>query len=65
MYTLSCKDMGVPTCGFVAEGETKEEVMKTINEHVMKAHPDKAKEMGEKYTKEESEKMMMEKMKEK
>jgi predicted small metal-binding protein len=64
MYTLSCKDMGIETCDFVAKAKTKEEAMKMASDHFMKAHPKEAKEMMEKYTKEESTQMMMDKIKE-
>lgn len=62
MFTLSCKDMGVATCSYVAKGKTKEEVMKMAGDHFMKAHPKEAKEAMKKYTKEEGMKMMEEKI---
>lgn len=62
MYTLACKDMGMPTCPFVAKGATKEETMKMLGEHVMKAHPMEMKESMKKMTKEQMDKMMMDKM---
>lgn len=65
MYTLSCKDMGMPVCDYMAEGKTKEEVVKMVGDHFMKAHPKEAKESMEKYTKEEMTKMMMDKIHEK
>ena len=37
MYTLACKDMGVD-CPFVAEGATKEEVLKVSADHAMAEH---------------------------
>ena len=50
MYSLSCKDLGVPTCNYVAMGESKEEVMEMAKNHAMKAHPKELKENMEKYT---------------
>lgn len=38
MMTLSCKDMGQADCNFVAEGETMDDVMKTMMDHGMSAH---------------------------
>ena len=57
MKTLSCKDMGVD-CSFVAKGDTDEEVVKKLNDHAMKAHPEVVAEMSKKMSKEE----MMDKM---
>ena len=65
MYSLSCKDLGVGTCNYVAMGETKEEVIEMTKEHGMKAHPKEMKENMEKMSKEEMEDMMMEKIIEK
>ncbi len=39
MKTLSCKAMGDPTCSFVAKGETDEEVMDMMMEHIQEKHP--------------------------
>jgi predicted small metal-binding protein len=38
MMSLACKDMGVEGCDFVAQGETKEEVMMKLGEHGASAH---------------------------
>lgn len=38
MFTLACKDLGMADCPFVAQGETKEEVMTKIGAHAMQAH---------------------------
>jgi predicted small metal-binding protein len=62
MYTLSCKDMGIEMCDFMAKGKTKEEVVKEVSEHFMKAHPTEAKEKMEKYSEKELNKMMMDKV---
>lgn len=40
MKTLTCKDMGKPDCDFVAKGETEEEVLNTMFNHVREAHED-------------------------
>ena len=65
MYSLACKDAGMPECNYVAMGETKEGVIKMSKDHLMKAHPKKAEEMQEKMsdeeTDEELEKHIMEK----
>lgn len=65
MYSLSCKDMGIEKCDYIATADSREEVMKMANEHFMKAHPKEAKEMMQKMSKEEAEKKMMEKIVEK
>jgi len=40
MKTLSCKDMGDPSCNFVAKGETDQEVVDTMMAHVKEKHAD-------------------------
>jgi len=37
MMTLACKDMG-KDCPFVAQGETKEEVLQKLGAHAKEAH---------------------------
>jgi predicted small metal-binding protein len=37
-YTLACKDLGEPTCPFVARGETKEEVLAKAAKHGKEVH---------------------------
>ena len=58
-YSLSCKDMGLVKCNYIAMGETQEEVMKMAGEHFMKVHPKEAKESMEKMSKEEMDHKMM------
>ena len=53
MYSLACKDAGIPTCNYIAMGETKEEALKMSKEHMMKVHSEKAKEMMDSMTDEE------------
>ena len=65
MYSLSCKDMGIEKCNYVAMGETKDEVMKMASDHFTKAHPKEAKEMMDKMSKEELEEKMMDNIVEK
>lgn len=38
MFTLSCKDVGMPDCSFVAEGATAEEAMMKGVAHGAEAH---------------------------
>ncbi len=52
MKTISCKDMGVD-CGFVAKGETAEEVISKLNDHATKAHPEVVAEMSKKMSEEQ------------
>ena len=65
MYSLSCKDMGMPKCNYVAMGESREEVMKMADEHFAKTHPKEMKEMASKMSKEDMKQQMMEKIMEK
>lgn len=46
MKTLSCKDMGMDD-GFVAKGETEEEVMMKMEQHAKEMHMDKMAGMSE------------------
>lgn len=41
MKTLSCKDMGVMDCEFVARGTTAEDVKAMLTEHALAKHADK------------------------
>ena len=47
MKTLSCKDMGMDD-GFVAKGETEEEVMMKMQQHAKEMHADMMAGMSEK-----------------
>lgn len=38
MKSLSCHDMGMASCDFVAKGATPEEVMKMMHDHATSAH---------------------------
>ena len=59
MYTISCHDMGMMDCAFVAEGSTPEEAMAASKAHGMSAHAEKMAEM----MKTMSEEQMMDAMK--
>lgn len=39
MYTLTCKALGVDTCGYQAEGSTKEDVISKMKTHADASHP--------------------------
>jgi len=56
MYSLSCKDMGMEKCNYVAMGETKEEVIEMTNDHAMKVHPKETKDAMEKMSQDELQK---------
>ncbi len=47
MKKVGCKDLGMPTCPFVAEGETVGEVKGKMWAHAKEVHPDKMKEMSD------------------
>lgn len=63
MYTLSDKDMGID-CDYVAEGKSKEEVMKMAADHAMKVHKEEIDEKMKTMTKGEMDEMMMKAIKE-
>lgn len=63
MYKLACSDLGTPECGFVAQADTSEEVVKKMIEHAKMAHSDKIEEMSKTMSEEEIEKMMASKVK--
>lgn len=58
MKMLSCAAMGDATCGFVAKGETDQEVMDMMVAHVKEKHPEKMEGMNM----EEMNSMMMSKI---
>jgi predicted small metal-binding protein len=35
---VTCSDLGMPTCPFVAHGETEEELMADLAQHAKKVH---------------------------
>ena len=43
MYTLMCKDLDLAHCAYIAKGQTENEVIAMMLEHLMKAHPEKVK----------------------
>ena len=45
MYTLMCKDLGLPNCAYIAKGQTEDEVIAMMMEHAMVTHPEQVKEM--------------------
>ena len=65
MYSLSCKDMGIEKCDYVAISETKEKVIKMVTDHFIKNNMKEAKEMMEKLSEDEMKQKMMEKIVEK
>lgn len=59
MKTLTCADLGMALCNFVAKGETDQAVMDMMMEHVKVSHP----EVMDKMDMEQMKSMMMSKMK--
>ena len=59
MKELTCKDMGIMECDFVAKGETEDEVTQSMMDHAKQAHPEKMGAMPE----EEMRNMMKSKVK--
>lgn len=56
--------MGMMDCGFVARGNTPDEVIKKANDHVGQVHPDKLREMKASMSETEMKDQMMAAMKE-
>ncbi len=61
MKTLACKDMGID-CPHVIKGETEEEVVDKMMEHMKMEHKEDMKEMMKGHTKKEMKEMMKEKI---
>ena len=63
---LSCTDLGDKTCDFVAEGQTDDEVMMKMMDHMKMSHQDKMtdmmKSMSEKEMTDWMKKMIKDKM---
>ncbi len=47
MKKLSCKEMGIKACSFVAVGMTDKEVKNKLNDHAKKVHADVIKGMSQ------------------
>lgn len=45
MFTLKCKDLGMPNCSYVAKAKTEDGVILLMMEHAMKTHPEKVGEL--------------------
>lgn len=57
-----CKDLGIPSCPYVARADTEEEVILPMMEHFMKTHPEKVGEWMLTMTKEDIMAMMRRKI---
>jgi len=49
MKTLSCADIGDNNCKYVARGNTDDEVISRMNDHVMKNYPNKVYQINDSY----------------
>jgi predicted small metal-binding protein len=65
MKTLSCKDLGNPTCAFVAEDETAEGATAKMMDHAKAAHADDVAKMSATMTPDQMKAMMVSKVAEK
>jgi predicted small metal-binding protein len=63
MKTLSCKDLGVAGCDFVAKADTAEGAVKMATDHASMAHKEKVDEMAKTMTPEQMHDMMLAKVK--
>lgn len=62
MFILMCKDLGIPSCLYVAKAETENGVILLMMEHFMKTHPEKVGEWMLTMTKEDIMDMMRKKI---
>lgn len=62
MKTLACKDLGNPTCPFVAEDETAEGAVMKMMDHAKVTHPEDIAKMSATMTPDEMKAMMMSKV---
>jgi predicted small metal-binding protein len=62
MFVLTCKDLDILNCHYVARADTEDKVILDMMEHAMIAHPEKIKELTEVMSKEEIIAMMREKI---
>lgn len=62
MKTLSCKDLGNPTCAFVAEDETAEGAVAKMMDHAKMAHPEDIQKMSVTMTPDQTKAMMISKV---
>ena len=63
MFTLRCRDLGMPNCPYLAKANTEDEVILMMMEHAMKSHPEKVKELMSTMTKEDIMEMMRKEIK--
>lgn len=63
MYTLSCKDLGMEDCHFVAKADDKQKVIDDIIAHADEVHAEKMEDMRASMSQEEIEAMMGSKIK--
>lgn len=61
MKTLTCKDLGNPTCPFVAEDMAAEGAVMKMMDHAKVAHPEDIQKMSATMTPDEMKAMMMSK----
>jgi predicted small metal-binding protein len=45
MFTLACADLGMPSCPFVAKGDTEDGVIMAMKEHALSVHPEAMEKM--------------------
>lgn len=60
MHILKCKDIediGIEDCDYVAKGETKEEAVNMVKEHLESEHPEEYEEAKKKWPPEEIDKI--------
>jgi len=62
MFTLMCKDLGLPNCAYIAKGHTEDEVISMMLEHAMFTHPERMKEMMVTMTEDDIAEMMRDKI---
>ena len=63
MKTLSCREMAMVDCDFVAKGQTDEEIVQKMTEHAKMAHKETMGDMMKKMTVDEMREAMTKKIK--
>lgn len=64
MFTLACKDLGTPECGYTAKEDDAEKAVYNMIQHAQRAHSDKLAGLSKKISEKEIFDMMMSKVEE-
>ncbi len=62
MFTLACKDLGTPECGYIAKEDDSEKAVHTMLRHAQETHADKLEELSRKMNEKEIFELMLSKV---